>query len=120
VSGAAAAESPIPSDPEDQKLITLARAAAARTGARQGASLRDKTGRAYAAAGVDLEHLKLSAVAVAVAMAVSSAAEGVEAVAVVGDAPSNDDLDVLRDLQGSDVVVWSADIQGKVLEVSQL
>jgi len=120
VSGAAAAESPIPSDPEDQKLITLARAAAARTGARQGASLRDLTGRVYAAAGVDLEHLKLSAIAVAVAMAVSSAAEGVEAVAVVGDAPSNDDLEVLRDLQGSDVVVWSADIQGKVLEVSQL
>ena len=53
-------------------------------------------------------------------MAVSSGAEGVEAVAVVGQAPSSDDLDVLRDMQSSDVVVWSADTQGKVLEVSQL
>jgi hypothetical protein len=67
-----------------------------------------------------LEHLKLSAIAVAVAMAVSSAAEVVEAVAVVGEPPSKDDLDMLRDLQGSDVMVWSVDIQGKVLEVSQL
>jgi hypothetical protein len=120
VTGSHVAESPLPSDAQDQKLITLARAAAARTGARQGASLRDTTGRAYAAAGVDLEHLRLSAIAVAVAMAVSSGADGVEAVAVVGEAPSNDDLDVLRDLHGSDVMVWSADIQGKVLEVSQL
>jgi cytidine deaminase len=120
VSDAFALESPIPSDPEDQKLITLARAAAARTGARQGASLRDTTGRAYAAASVELEHLQLSAIAVAVAMTVSSGAEGVEAVAVVGQAPSSDDLDVLRDLHGSDVMVWSADIQGKVLQVSQL
>jgi hypothetical protein len=120
VTGAHVAESPLPSDPEDQKLITLARTAAARTGARQGASLRDNAGRAYAAASVALEHLRLSAIAVAVAMAVSSGAEGVEAVAVVGQAPSCDDLEVLRDLPSSDVVVWSADIQGKVLEVSHL
>jgi cytidine deaminase len=97
-----------PSEPEDQKLITLARAAMARTGARQGASLRDSTGRAYAAASVELEHLKLSAIAVAVAMAVSSGADGVEAVAVVGEAASKNDLDVLRDLQGSDVTIWSS------------
>ena len=111
---------PAPSDPEDQKLITLARAALARTGARQGASLRDTTGRAYAAASVELQHLNLSAVTVAVAMAVSSSAEGVEAVAVVGEAPSKDDLDVLRDVQASGLTIWSVDGQGKVLQVSQL
>jgi cytidine deaminase len=98
-----------PSEPEDQKLITLARGARARSGARQGASLRDTTGRAYAAASVELEHLQLSAIAVAVAMAVSSGADGVEAVAVVGETASKNDLDVLRDLQDSDVTIWSVD-----------
>ena len=109
-----------PSEPEDQKLITLARGARARSGARQGASLRDATGRAYAAASIELEHLKLSAIAVAVAMAVSSGADGVEAVAVAGEAPSEDDLEVIRDLQASGVTVWSVDVQGNVVETSQL
>jgi cytidine deaminase len=109
VSGAEVEGPAAPSEPEDQKLITLARAAMARTGARQGASLRDTTGRAYAAASVELEHLQLSAIAVAVAMAASSGSDGVEAVAVVGEAASKNDLDVLRDLRGSDVTIWSVD-----------
>ena len=75
MSGAAVEESLVPEDPEDLKLITLARAALARTGARQGAGVRDTDGRAYAAASVHLEHLRLSAIAVAVAMAASSGAE---------------------------------------------
>ena len=85
MSDAAVEESLIPEDPEDLKLITLARAALARTGAQQGACVRDTDGRAYAAASVHLEHLKLSAIAVAVAMAVSSGAGGLEAVALVGE-----------------------------------
>jgi hypothetical protein len=120
VSNAVAQESPTPSDPEDQKLITLARAALGRTGAAQGAAVRDTEGRAYAATSVHLEHLKLSAVAVAVAMAVSSAASGLDAVAVAGVPPSEDDLDLLRDLAGSGVAVWSADARGRVLAVTRL
>ena len=116
----ATAEGPTPEDPEDRKLITLARAALGRTGAPQGAAVRDTEGRAYAAASVELKHLKLSAVAVAVAMAVSSGADGVEAIAVVGEAPSDDDLDVLRDLQGSGVAVWCLDARGRVVEVKRL
>ena len=120
MSGATAEPAPTPDDPEDLKLITLARAALSRTGAAQGAAVRDTDGRAYAAASVELEHLKLSAVAVAVAMAVSSGADGVEAVAVAGKAPYENDLDVIRDLQPGDVMVWSADVHGKVLQASQL
>jgi hypothetical protein len=120
VSDALADESPIPSDPEDQKLITLARAAFGRTRGAQGAAVRDTEGRAYAAANVHLEHLKLSALAVAVAMAVSSGASGLEAVAVAGTAPSDDDLDLLRDLPGSNVAVWSVDSRGQAVGVSRL
>jgi len=104
-----------PSDPEDVKILTLARSALARTQARQGACVRDTDGRTYAGASVELAHLRLSGVAVAVAMAVSSGAEGLEAVAVCSaEDPSADDLAVAGDLPGSGVVLWHVDPQGQL------
>jgi hypothetical protein len=115
VSGAAVEKSLIPEDPEDLKLITLARAALARTRAHQGACVRDIDGRAYAAASVHLDHLRLSAIAVAVAMAVSSGAGGVEAAALVGEpGPSADDLEILRDVSAAGATVWCADDRGTI------
>ena len=70
-------------DPEDSKIITLARAARARNGSAEGAAVRDETGRTYSATDVALTSLTLSAVQVAVAMAVSSGARSLEAVALV-------------------------------------
>jgi hypothetical protein len=70
---------------EDAKLVTLARSARARTGAAQGAAVRDTDGRTYVASTVDLPSLRLSALQVAVAMAVSSGALGLEAAVVLGD-----------------------------------
>ena len=105
----------LPSNPEDGKIITLARSARARTQASQGACVRDTDGRTYAATSVQLEHLRLSAIALAVAMAVSSGAAGLEAVALSADAaPSPKDLAVVRDLPGNDVVVWWTDARGTV------
>ena len=105
----------LPSNPEDGKIITLARSARARTQATQGACVRDTDGRTYAATSVQLEHLRLSAISVAVAMAVSSGAAGLEAVALSADAaPSPEDLAVIRDLPGSDVLVWWTDARGGV------
>jgi hypothetical protein len=75
--------------PEDAKLVTLARAARARTGAAQGAAVRDGDGRTYAAATVGLPALQLSALQLAVAMAVSSGAPGLEAAVVLGDDPAD-------------------------------
>ena len=108
-----------PSDPEDVKIITLARSALARTGAPQGACVRDTDGRTYAATSVALEHLTLSAVAVAVAMAVSSGAEGLEAVALATDDEPDPyaldgDLAVVRDLAGEGVALWAVDPRGVV------
>lgn len=73
-------------DPEDEKILTLARSARARTGAREGAAVRDDTGRTYVAATVDRPALSMSALQLAVAMALSSGAQGFEAVALVGEA----------------------------------
>ena len=58
-------------DPEDQKIITLARSTRARVAASEGAAVRDETGRTYTAAAVALPSLRLSALRLAVAMAVS-------------------------------------------------
>jgi cytidine deaminase len=72
-------------DPEDAKLITLARSARARTGAQEGAAVRDDTGRTYVATTVDLPSLQLTALQGAVAAAVSSGVTTLEAAAVVTD-----------------------------------
>ena len=104
-----------PTDPEDLKIINLARSALARTAAPQGACVRDTDGRTYAATSVHLAHLDLSALAVAVAMAVSSGAAGLEAAALAGEnGPSDADLAVLGDLPGSGVVIWHVDLRGTV------
>ena len=59
-------------DPEDRKLVVLARSTRARTQAPVGASVRDRDGRTYAAADVALPSLQIGALDLAVAMAVSS------------------------------------------------
>jgi hypothetical protein len=70
--------------------LTLARSARARTGAAQGAAVRDSDGRTYVAASVQLASLRLSALQVAVAMAASSGALGLEAAVVFGVDPSDE------------------------------
>jgi hypothetical protein len=101
---------------EDRKLVTLARATRARTGAAEGAAVRDADGRTYAAATVDLPSLRVSAIGVCVAMAVASGAKGLEAAVVLtdADAVAPADLDALRDLAGSGVVVHRGDPRGTV------
>lgn len=85
--------------PEDRKIITLARSTRARAAAPEGAAVRDETGRTYTAATVALPSLQLSALRLAVAMAVSSGAESLEAAALVSDAdPDPGDLDAVRDI----------------------
>ncbi len=78
-------------DPEDAKLVTLARSARARTGAPEGAAVRDTDGRTYLAATVTLPSLHLTALQAAVAVAVSSGVRSLEAAAVVTASPDVDD-----------------------------
>ncbi|WP_248961056.1 cytidine deaminase [Sphaerisporangium perillae] len=101
-------------DPEDSKIITLARAARARNGTTQGAAVRDETGRTYTATNVDLPSLKLSAVQVAVAMAVSSGAVSLEAAALVSqeEEPGEQDLAAIEDL--GNAILFMADADGTV------
>ena len=88
---------------EDAKLIALARAARARTGAVEGAAVRDGDGRTFAAATVALPSLALTALQLAVANAAASGASRLEAAAVVTEASTLDELGqaAVRDLAPS-------------------
>lgn len=101
-------------DPEDRKLITLARAARARNAVPEGAAVRDETGRTYVAGTVALDSLRLSALRTAVAMAVASGARSLEAAAVVSGATAVPDADraAVRDLGGPDTPVLLAGPDG--------
>lgn len=106
--------------PEDNKLVVLARATRVRTGATEGAAMRDLDGRTYAAATVDLPSLQVSAVGVAVSMAVASGAEGVEAVVVLTEGEIADvDLDIVRDFAGPGIRVHRGTPAGLVQDTRQ-
>ncbi|MFI6486271.1 cytidine deaminase [Streptomyces sp. NPDC050564] len=103
-------------DPEDRKIVTLARSARARNGVPEGAAVRDETGRTYVAGTVALPSLRLSALQTAVAMAVASGAKSLEAAAVVSEteAVSAEDRAAVRDLGGAETPVLLAGPDGAV------
>jgi hypothetical protein len=107
--------------PEDLKIITLARSARARVGSAEGAAVRDETGRTYAAAAVALPSLRLSALTLAVAMAVSSGAVSLEAAALVSDGPgpAPEDIGAVQDV-GSGALIIHAGSDGNVRETLRL
>ena len=97
-------------DPEDAKIITLARSARARGGTSAGAAVRDETGRTYAAVDVGLSSFSLTALQLAVAMAVSSGATRLEAAAVVTDEKLIDgDLAAAWDLEAAHLLLAGSD-----------
>lgn len=104
-------------DPEDLKLVTLARGARQRAYAphtkhAEGAAVRDTDGRTYAAGTVENADAALTTPALrgAVAAAASSGARSFEAAVVVGDALRSSDLAVLREFgAGVPVILVGAD-----------
>lgn len=108
-------------DPEHAKIVTLARSARARTGAAEGAAVRDTDGRTYTGATVALPSLALTALQVAVAAAVGSGASGLEAAAVVSGSGAVDatSLAAVRDL-GPTAPVLLADLHGTLSDVLQV
>lgn len=105
-------------DPQDTKLLTLARASRARGQTAEAAAIRDADGRTYSATNVDLPSLQLSALQLAVAMAISSGVKGLEAALLVTDglAVEDADLTVLREVGGAGLPVYRADSSGQVVE----
>ena len=106
---------------EDLKIITLARSARARVGSAEGAAVRDETGRTYAAAAVALPSLRVSALTLAVAMAVSSGATALEAAALVSDGPgpAPEDIGAVKDI-GAGAIIIHAGSDGTVRDTLAL
>ena len=106
---------PVELTAEDAKLVVLARATKARTGAVEGAALRDQDGRTYASATLSLRSLHVSALAGCLAMAASSGAKGVEAAVVLGASElSAADQEALTEFAGSDVPVHLGGANGAI------
>lgn len=99
---------------EDAKLVTLARATKARTRAAEGAAVRDLDGRTYAAASVGLSSLRLTALEVCIAMAISSGATGLEAAVVLTDTGADADVRALSEFTGAGVPVLVGDATGTI------
>ncbi len=99
---------------EDAKLVTLARATRARTGAAEGAAVRDLDGRTYAGASVELSALRLSALEVCVAMAIASGSSGLEAAVVLSASTQRPDLAAAHEFAGRDLVVHVGDPAGRL------
>jgi cytidine deaminase len=102
--------------PEDAKIVTLARSALARTGALEGAAVRDTDGRTYIGVTVSLPSLTLTALQAAVAAAVASGATGLEAAALVSDGVDSASLAAVREL-GPTAPVLLVDQRGNVSDV---
>jgi cytidine deaminase len=94
-----------PLDPEDAKLVVLARSAMARADAGSGAAVRDVDGRTYAAAPVNLAALQLTALQTAVAAAVSSGAVGLEAAVLVAGSADDAGIAAVREQSPSATII---------------
>ena len=90
-------------------------------GSAEGAAVRDETGRTYAAATVALPSVRLSALTLAVAMAVSSGAASLEAAALVSDGPgpSAEDIGAVKDV-GAGALIIHAGSDGTVRDTLRL
>ena len=98
---------------EDIKLLTLAKSALQRNSAAQSAALRDGTGRTHVGNSITLTSLKLDALEVALAMAISSGADQIEAAVLVGVRPSANAVLSVREISPH-ALVWFAQDDGSI------
>jgi len=83
-------------NPEDLKLVTLAKATMARSNSKSAAALRDNTGRTYVAIEVSSGDFKVDSILAVLVVAKASSITGIEAIVVCGQQPTELSLSVVK------------------------
>lgn len=81
---------------EDEKLLTLARATKARSGAKSAAALRDTTGRTYVGIPVSAGEFSIDGLLAVLVIAKASQITGIEAIVVLGEVPTAESISIIR------------------------
>ena len=99
---------------EDAKLVALAKQARARIQAKEGAAVRDDTGRSYSGATVELPSAQFTALQLAVAQAVAAGARDIEAAVVVTNSTTTDEQPI-RDASSTPTPLHICSVKGDVI-----
>ena len=83
-------------NPEDLKLLTLAKATMARSNSSSAAALRDNTGRTYVAIPVKSGEFEVDALLAVLVVAKASSISGIEAIVVCGLEPAPSSISVIK------------------------
>ena len=84
------------SNPEDLKLLTLAKATMARSNSKSAAALRDNTGRTYVAIPVKSGDFEVDSLIAVLVVAKASSIIGIEAIVVCGQEPAPSSISVIK------------------------
>ena len=84
------------SNPEDLKLLTLAKATMARSNSKSAAALRDNTGRTYVAIPVKSGDFEVDSLIAVLVVAKASSINGIEAIVVCGQEPAPASVSVIK------------------------
>lgn len=83
-------------NPEDLKLLTLAKATMARSNSKSAAALRDNTGRTYVAIPVKSGDFEVDSLIAVLVVAKASSINGIEAIVVCGQEPAPASVSVIK------------------------
>ena len=83
-------------NPEDLKLLTLAKSTMARSNSKSAAALRDNTGRTYVAIPVKSGEFEVDSLLAVLVVAKASSISGIEAIVVCGLEPATSSISVIK------------------------
>lgn len=83
-------------NPEDLKLLTLAKSTMARSNSNSAAALRDATGRTYVAIPVSSGEFVVDSLLAVLVVAKASSITGIEAVVICGQEPNPASISVIK------------------------
>ena len=83
-------------NPEDLKLLTLAKATQARSNSTSAAALRDNTGRTYVAVPVKSGDFQIDSLLAVLVVAKASGITGIEAIVIAGELPPASSIAIVR------------------------